>query len=423
MHPADCPRVLSVNNESLVASSATGLTLRSLLREWPSQRLVSLVTKGRASDAERLVGSADWQLARPVRAVQAACDRAAACRWAGSFMPRCRNRFWQYAFARDRRVSPELLAWIAAREPDLIYSTLYDLDVMQLVVNSSEALGIPIVPHFMDDWPEALRSLDPMSRALLHRYESLLQRVISRAPLALVISDRMAEVFEKRYGLRCTPVMRCVEVGDFQPPAPRAPIRIAYAGGLHLGRHESLLEVCDAVHTAIPNGSATLLVYVHEQDILRYGRLFGKYAPTTTLLELPPEEVPSRLQAADILLYVESFSPRFVSYCKCSISAKIPEYLAVGRPVLSYGPAESGSIDYLRRIEVGVQVTQRGRANVAEAVEQLWRQRSDWTAYAATAHAAARATHDAGVVTPRFRQAFLLASQAGVPQLRGRRGV
>jgi hypothetical protein len=67
-------------------------------------------------------------------------------------------------------------------------------------------------------------------------------------------------------------------------------------------------------------------------------------------------ELEKRKSEADILLHVESDDEFSKSITRLSISTKIPEYLAVGRPVLAFGPSEVASMRLLKENKIGLVV-------------------------------------------------------------------
>ena len=49
-----------------------------------------------------------------------------------------------------------------------------------------------------------------------------------------------------------------------------------------------------------------------------------------------------------MLVHVESFDNKSRQLTKLSISTKIPEYLATGKPIIAIGPREVASLEYLK---------------------------------------------------------------------------
>ena len=63
-------------------------------------------------------------------------------------------------------------------------------------------------------------------------------------------------------------------------------------------------------------------------------------------------EIVEEMGKYDILIDVESFDRKMKYKTRLSISTKIPEYLASGKPILAVGPDDISSIRYLKRLSI-----------------------------------------------------------------------
>jgi hypothetical protein len=63
---------------------------------------------------------------------------------------------------------------------------------------------------------------------------------------------------------------------------------------------------------------------------------------------LSKDELNEVIREADVLVHVESFDRNSIESTRLSVSTKIPEYLAMGRPVLAVGPPDVASMEFLR---------------------------------------------------------------------------
>jgi len=86
---------------------------------------------------------------------------------------------------------------------------------------------------------------------------------------------------------------------------------------------------------------------------------------------VPPEGVPAVQRDADVLVHVEAFDRASRRYTHYSISTKIPEYMAAGRPILAYGPAEAASLKYILKSQCGLAVSERSASMIQAAVTEL----------------------------------------------------
>jgi glycosyltransferase involved in cell wall biosynthesis len=291
------------------------------------------------------------------------------------------------AFALLRRQNFGQLAWyqpprrvweeVTGFRPDVIYSMLGTNGMLRLVLDVQKRCRVPIVPHFMDDWPGILyrRSiLRPLLRTQLRRR---LGRIIASSPVRLTIGPEMAEAYTRRYRCEFRPFLNAVEPEWLvrSQPAPAAGRRlvITYVGGLHLRRWRALRDIAEQVRELRAEGlDAELLV--HTQP---------RFAAEAQQLEMPgvvrlggpldPSQVAPVLRAADVLVHVESFDEKVRSYTRYSVSTKIPEALGAGRPILAYGPGELASISYVARACAGISVAREDPGELRAALRALLR--------------------------------------------------
>src|SRR5690606_38798467 len=88
---------------------------------------------------------------------------------------------------------------IDAARPDVVHTLLGNVRIMELALKVARYAGVPIVPHFMDDWPSTLYSQGEMWGVARARTARALRRVLSKSPVILVIGEAMAREFSTRY--------------------------------------------------------------------------------------------------------------------------------------------------------------------------------------------------------------------------------
>jgi hypothetical protein len=253
-----------------------------------------------------------------------------------------------------------LLSWAREFSPDLIYSPLGSVRMMNVCVKLSKSLDVPVVPHFMDDWPSTTYARGVFMWLPRFAMNQALRQVISRASAGMAISPDMAAEFEARYKLKFSPFMNCVFVPELEPvraPDSDGQICFGFVGGMHLNRWRCLLKVAEALQLCFDDGfNLRFELYAPQKDIVRYGPLFKQFGVVTTLATIRPDQVDERLRAMHVLVHTESFSPEDSRYTRLSISTKIPQYLAAGRPILCFGPRTLASVRHVIDCGAGLAV-------------------------------------------------------------------
>jgi len=251
-----------------------------------------------------------------------------------------------------RRMLDRLRAW----RPDVVHTPLGGARIPRIALHAARALDVPIVPHFLDDWPSTLYSGGELGGLARRTSLRLLAEVLARSPAVLTIGDAMAAEYRFRFGKECVVAGNAVAVthecrgadvaSPTDPPAraPGAPFELVYAGGLHLGRAEVLHAVARTLaQVASP---WRLVVHAPARDV---ALLLGRDLPPHLVVgaDLRPHEVPARLHAAAALLFVESLRPEVAAFTRLSVSTKVPLYVASGRPVVAIGPRGQASVAVL----------------------------------------------------------------------------
>lgn len=268
------------------------------------------------------------------------------------------------------RLPADTVAWISRFKPEVIYTCLGNARLIRLALLSSGAAGdIPIVPHFMDDWPSTLyadgRVLGVPRRLTL----GCLRRLFASAPMGFCIGTDMAAEYHSRYALEFHPFMNCVDDADFANTtfrqAPR-PLIWSYVGGLHLNRWKSLLMIARSISAR----NETLNVFAPSSDVRQHSSLFSGLR-NSHLRSLPPERVMDPMKQSDVLVHVESFDPAECAFTRLSVSTKLAQYLSSGKVLLGVGPAELASTKLIRDAGAGLVVSQESQAAVDSGVSRI----------------------------------------------------
>jgi glycosyltransferase involved in cell wall biosynthesis len=276
------------------------------------------------------------------------------------------------------RTPRDLIAWVRAFKPDLVYSLLGNVRMMRLATVVSELADVPLVPHFMDDWPTTLYSSGELFGRARSTVESAMRDVLRRAPLGLGISNAMSEEYSRRFGIKFATFGNSVDSAAFDSDhAAEAPYNdgvlvLTYAGGLHLERWRSLMILSDCLKELNDRGPiARLIVYAPRVDLQQYGGVLGNAPHVHIGGSLEPEDVPAAVAAADILVHVESFDEQIRRFTRLSLSTKIPQYLAAGRPILALGPREAASMRHIASVGAGIVVGSTDPASLRDAITTL----------------------------------------------------
>lgn len=254
------------------------------------------------------------------------------------------------------RFDRDLIACLQKANVSVIHSLLGNVQMSRAALGLSSRLGVPIVPHFMDDWPSTIfrnGELRGFARAVAL---DTLSAVVDRSPLIGTVGERMAGVFAERYGRETFVAANGYfghEVGETEVKSRNStgPKLLAYAGGLHLGRLEILVAIADLLRTVKSDWVISVSTPSDDMQTLR-----TRYGSPNLIFDDPVtnDAVGERLSQADALLFVESSRSEILDYTRLSVSTKVPQYVAARRPILVVGPHEQSSVRAL--VEIGDRV-------------------------------------------------------------------
>lgn len=386
------PKVMIVNGDPFNSHSATGITMTNLFRGWDKARIAQVymfdlepemdicgryfrLTQSKlpvitwlrrlkkytvtSSLASTKVAGASEREDSSSRAIQHSLSDAAAA----------------LADVIPFHLSKNFWTWVDECQPDVIYTQLVNIRLMNLVLQLADRLSIPVVPHFMDDWPSTRYRKNAIFLLPHHIMLSKIKAILKISPVGMTISDLMAKEYELRYGGRFETFMNCVEVPSYannNGSADDAPVIFSYVGGLHLNRWRSLQAVGKALLDLKNKGlDVRAEVYSPSADLASYGKGLEIENVMQIKGTLRVDQVMPVLQSSDVLIHIESFEDHDRTYTRLSLSTKIPQYMASGKAILAYGPADVASCRYIEEQGCGLVVKDQNIELLSQAMSRL----------------------------------------------------
>lgn len=262
--------------------------------------------------------------------------------------------------------TPELEQWINKIQPDIIYTSLGDLPIANFVDEIHHKFpDIKIALHCFDDWPQPSYTILYRKRHIW-RSEEALKNIISYSTFRFTSSEKMARDYEKRYGSKFICFPNPIEVRRFlteeSPKFENASSEILFLG--KIGRHneEAIKDMMNAVeqYNITHKSGLTFKIYTGV-DRNQLELLIGKIQKHTVICKsIPNCEIPGIIKRSSVLFLPISINKEVSLFAKYSMSTKMGEYLASGRPVLFCGASEIAMSEFLTEKECAVIVNKRG---------------------------------------------------------------
>ena len=379
---SDYPRVLHVGYHPIGAPTNSGLTLGTMFGSWPDSELLQVCTRahddapvrGEVLMTPTVFAPVELGLRTALGWFDSALRKAGAnaksesdgmnnsVQRSGALSVRQRAHLAMSVVNDIRPVwlPPKLRKEVKRFGPQVVHSLLGGVRAMRLSLALSRYLDVPLVPHFMDDWVDNLFTHGQLRGYARSEVERVFAQVLRRAPVCLTIGEDMRREFESRLNRPCVTVGNSVDLDDYRRagplPAPSGTeLVMRYIGGLHLGRDQVLSVLAEALgRGSIGDREWRLELFVPDYDRGRAGRMADRFRSVVDRGSLAPSEVPATLVSADALVFLESELPGITSFTRLSVSTKVPQYLASGRPVLVMGPPDQASVRTLLRSSLSV---------------------------------------------------------------------
>jgi hypothetical protein len=421
----DAPRLLFVTSSAFNHITGGGVTFSNLFRGWPSDRLATAHSDSvpTSDDVCRLyyrLGPGELTRWPPRWRVGAPPPRAPPSPAPAGPPPLLRTlktALVGNAWPDTGRLSPALERWIERFRPDMLYTILGTIGMMELVEAIRVRFQLPLVVHFMDDWPSSLYRGGIAAGLVRARMERLLHHLVRVAATRMAIGDGMAEAFARRYRAPFLAFQNALDMEallSLARPRPAAtPARLLYVGSIFADAQLASLKDAARAVAGLAAGGRAVMLEIHAPCFLAARhRARLEVSPAVKVIDATEDDDAffRLIRSADLLLLPVNFDAASVRFIRHSMPTKIPAYLASGTPVLVYGPGAVDQVAYAAREGWGEVVSERSA--LGAAICRLLDDRDRRQALVARALDVARRNHDAATVRRLFQETLVRAAPA-----------
>lgn len=365
-------KILLINVKVIGENSGTGNTLKNLFLEYPSNCLFQLCLDNKRNENSNTIPNTiytgnesypvDWFLRKILGPFQKNNSNTGK-----SELPSAINnqniKGKLHDFIRGLMdmsfisINNKVLQTIDNFKPDVIYTCGTSIRNFKVVNFFSRRYSIKSVIHIMDDWPETTYTTSSLSICAKKVLERNFNQAISNSVINFGISDELALKYEQKYNKRFYSLMNPVKniVSEYKPKS-RKQKKIIYAGALSLNRWKSIIQVAEIVNALNEDMGECFEFEIYIPSSNRSKDYFKIIRDLNVTIHdyVPIDKIQDVYENSDILLHVESFDTNIIPFTKYSLSTKIPEYMAAGKPILAYLPVELYGYRYIQERKIGL---------------------------------------------------------------------
>jgi glycosyltransferase involved in cell wall biosynthesis len=429
-------RVLILTSSAFNKITGGGITSSNLFSGWPKEAIATIhndpvpVTydvcdryfKLSTSEVHRWGWLRHVPLGRPAPAQTTALGAKINRSWTSSLLKALKTWVFGDGIPEQVHLTAALDTWIAAFRPTILYTVLGSNAMMDLAEKLRVRYQLPLVVHIMDDWPCTIYRGGLLSFLQRRKKDRLLQHLMNVAAARFAICQDMAEAYDVRYKKPFQWFQNAIDVAAVHrfvknPLIVGSPIRLAYIGSVFPNAQlQSLIDCCNAVKALHSEGFPIRMeIYSPSHATEQYRGCLVVGAAISLQDTIGDDEVFFRtLQDVDMLLLPVNFDTYTIQYIRYSMPTKVPAYLAVGTPILVYGPAEVAQVSYATKAGWGMPVSVRDVDMLKDALKRLATDMPLRQNLSGRARQMAAIHHDVRVVREQFQAALSSASASHV---------
>lgn len=279
-----------------------------------------------------------------------------------------------YYYSRNLKISPSFKAWVIDFQPDYIYTTANEPEVIRLVKEVQAITGSKIITHIWDDLIKNYFNQPGLFYQYRKNYNNkALLDLLNKSTLCLSISSAMGAEYYKRYGKKFKTFHNCLDFGANQYPSKEnykinGPFTILYAGRVGVGISDCLIDVCKAIEQLEVNKFELHIQTTSTHIILDKLKVYSfvKVRPVVSY-----DEIKRILASADLLLLPYNFDKHSVELLRLSMPTKIPEYMISGTPILLYADEKMFITQFAKDNSIAYVLDNAKISDIARALEVL----------------------------------------------------
>jgi glycosyltransferase involved in cell wall biosynthesis len=253
-------------------------------------------------------------------------------------------------FQKKFVVSEELVNWIHKFEPDYIYSSAGSISNIKFQKAIKRKLGIKLIIHTFDDFVN-VPNKTIFKNLICKITNKELKDIIQMADVRLVISDKMAFEYNKRYNQLFykfhNPIINIESWTNPENNPKFSLFTFCYIGKVNLDVSSTIKLFIDEIEK-INQKEHKIDFHIYSQSSVNsWISLINENVRKYYKGSLSHDKIPAVLTKYDGLLLPLSFNEENQQYLKLSLSTKTSEYMISKAPIFLFAPSNLAVSEYL----------------------------------------------------------------------------
>ena len=248
-----------------------------------------------------------------------------------------------------------LIEYIEKVKPDCVYMPIYDCFYMhKILAYIKKKNNLKVVLYSGDDFFSFNKyKISPFYYANQILLRKHISRSCKNADSILCFSEKETLILRNRFGEKVKQINKGYPHSkdahfSFSLPNNGSFFELLYIGNVDYGRINTLLLLASVIrNNEMLSKHFHITFYTQTQLNKRHIKAISKNDCITFAGSLSRNMFLKTIEASDVLLNIESFKKKDIERVKSSFSTKIVDYLFSSKCILSIGPQEDNSIDYL----------------------------------------------------------------------------
>ena len=237
--------------------------------------------------------------------------------------------------------TPELEKFVDEFKPDYVFMVFSpDFFVFDIALHFSIKYKIPLIGCIYDDYVfHEHHKGQWLNGIYMKKYLRTVDNFMSTNPILVFESNKIKKKYQEKYQCASTVIYISSDIKPKLCQGFDLTKDWYFFGSLEYGRLDSLKDIANILESL----KSPIKVQV-------YSNYIGEEEQIGNLLlhpAIPYAKVIKEMEQAGALLIAESLNDKYLPYTEYSLSTKVGDSLAFGKPVIAYGNKNAGSLSFL----------------------------------------------------------------------------